>query len=81
MRHARKDYERFQDPENKIPKNEPVFILRGQDMFASDLLRVYALMLEESEQGYTKEEINLIKDWAKEMDSWKTKKYPDFPTK
>lgn len=26
MLHARDDYNRIQDPENKIPENEPVFI-------------------------------------------------------
>lgn len=27
MLHARKDYMRIQDPENKIPQDEPVFLL------------------------------------------------------
>ena len=31
MRHARTDYERFQDPERLIPDDEPVFLIRGQD--------------------------------------------------
>jgi hypothetical protein len=42
MLHARKDYMRIQDPENKIPQDEPVFLLRGQDMFAPDLLLKWA---------------------------------------
>ena len=32
MKHSREDYDRIQDPENKIPKDEPVFLLRGQDI-------------------------------------------------
>jgi hypothetical protein len=34
MKHARSDYNRIQDPENKIPADEPVFLLRGQDIYA-----------------------------------------------
>ncbi len=34
MKHAREDYNRIQDPENIIPENEPVFLLRGQDICA-----------------------------------------------
>lgn len=32
MRHARKDYNRIQDPLGKIPNDEPVFLIRGQDI-------------------------------------------------
>lgn len=42
MLHQRDDYNRTQDPENKIPKNEPVFLLRAQDKFAPDMLLQYA---------------------------------------
>ena len=45
MLHAREDYMRIQDPENKIPKNEPVFLLRGQDKFAPELLLRWAAKL------------------------------------
>lgn len=34
MKHARADYDRIQDPAGKIPDNEPVFLLRGQDISA-----------------------------------------------
>jgi hypothetical protein len=34
MKHARPDYNRIQDPENLIPENEPVFLLRGKDVAA-----------------------------------------------
>jgi len=42
MKHAREDYNRFQDPENKIPVDEPVFLLRGQDIMAPMTLRHWA---------------------------------------
>ncbi len=31
MIHARKDYDHIQDPSGKIPLDEPVFLVRGQD--------------------------------------------------
>lgn len=45
MIHARKDYNRIQDPEGIIPENEPVFLLRGQDKFAPELLLRWASKL------------------------------------
>jgi hypothetical protein len=31
MKHARKDYNRIQDPEKKIGETEPVFLIRAKD--------------------------------------------------
>ena len=46
MRHAREDYNnRIVDLENKIPKDEPVFLLRGQDVLAPGLLLEWAKQL------------------------------------
>lgn len=42
MLHARRDYDRFQDPDEKIPMNEPVMLFRGQDKLVPNLLRIYA---------------------------------------
>jgi len=42
MKHAREDYNRIQDPENKIGEDEPVFLLRAQDVSAPDTLRFWA---------------------------------------
>lgn len=42
MKHAREDYNRIQDPAGLIPEDEPVFLLRGQDMFAPSLVREWA---------------------------------------
>lgn len=46
MVHARKDYDRFQDPENKIPEDEPVMLFRAQDRHFVSVLKYYADLLE-----------------------------------
>lgn len=46
MKHARKDYDRIQDPLNLIPVSEPVFLLRGQDVCAVDMLAHYCNLLQ-----------------------------------
>lgn len=42
MHHLRLDYNRIQDPEGKIGKDEPVFLIRGQDKCAPAAIRAYA---------------------------------------
>ncbi len=42
MKHARPDYNRIQDPAGLIPQDEPVFLLRGQDALAPQVVRFYA---------------------------------------
>lgn len=42
MLHAREDYNRIQDPEGKIGADEPVFLLRAQDISAPSTLRYWA---------------------------------------
>ena len=46
MKHARPDYDRIQDPAGLIPDDEPVFLLRGQDMAAPETVEVWALKVE-----------------------------------
>lgn len=49
MKHARRDYDRIQDPGytdhkgilHKIPDDEPVFLIRAQDICAIPMLRYY----------------------------------------
>lgn len=48
MIHAREDYNHIQDPSGKIPEDEPVFLLRGQDKFAPALLCEWAKQLMEA---------------------------------
>ncbi len=77
MRHARPDYDRFQDPLNKIPQDEPVFLLRGQDRFAAETVRHYATLVGNS----TEVNLDLVRavtqlaDW---MDAWPKHKSPDL---
>lgn len=42
MIHARKDYDRIQDPAGIIPADEPVFLLRGRDICAPGTIRAWA---------------------------------------
>lgn len=41
MRHFRADYNRIQDPENKIGEDEPVFLIRAQDERMVPILTAY----------------------------------------
>lgn len=41
MKHARADYDRFQDPAGLIPEDEPVMLFRAQDKHFEDVLRFY----------------------------------------
>ena len=48
MRFTREDYnQRIIDKAGKIPLDEPVFLLRAQDVYAPSTLRYYAKLLEE----------------------------------
>ena len=44
MIHARRDYNRIQDPDNKIPEDEPVFLLRAQDQVAAEVVRIWIVL-------------------------------------
>ena len=78
MRHAREDYARIQDPSGKIPEDEPVFLLRGQDPLAAKAVAYYCRMLEQA--GADKMMIALIRDQVKIMHAWTPKKtLPDLP--
>ena len=43
MKHARPDYDRIQDPSGKIGGDEPVFLLRAQDISAPEAVRAWAV--------------------------------------
>jgi hypothetical protein len=44
--HARKDYDRIQDPAGLIPVDEPVFLLRGTDPASPMVVATWANMVE-----------------------------------
>ena len=49
MKHAREDYDRFQDPANIIPKDEPVMLFRAQDRHFINVLKHYQVLLESAD--------------------------------
>jgi hypothetical protein len=71
MKHARPDYDRIQDPSGKIPTDEPVFLLRGQDKTAATTVRLWARMQKDPELA------RLAMEQADAMDLWPVKKDAD----
>ena len=76
MKHAREDYAHIVDPTGKIPADEPVFIIRGQDVNASAALDFYAHLAEFS--GASPELIASVHKQAQAMRDWQVKKVPDL---
>lgn len=59
----------------KVPADEPVFVLRGQDILASHFVKRWASMLEDMNGPLAKiAEAKLV---ALEMKRWKPRKIPD----
>lgn len=70
MKHARSDYDRIQDPANIIPWDEPVFLLRGQDLSAPETLRFWAMQNEINGgdiylSELAMEQANAMEEWQK----------------
>ena len=75
MIHAREDYNRIQDPWERIPKNEPVFLFRAQDRWAWIVVLVYAVI------NYVvgnREVADTSFKWVERMREWPVKKEPDL---
>lgn len=79
MKHARPDYNRIQDPANKIPTDEPVFLIRGQDRFGWVVVALYAIIV--YLLGQDKELTRMALKQAVEMAAWKKKQEPDYRKK
>jgi hypothetical protein len=77
MLHARKDYNRIQDPAGLIPADEPVFLLRAQDEVAARTVRYWAMALEA--RGGDPVIVEAARRQAQRMDAWPVKKMPDLP--
>ena len=77
MKHAREDYNRFQDPEGKIPEDEPVFLIRGQDKASVEAVRYWADA--NDKHGGDPEASRLARNHADRMEAWPTKKPCDLP--
>ena len=77
MLHARSDYNRIQDPENKIPVDMPVFLLLGKDKHASKTVRFWADEVEKD--GGDPEIVRIAREHADKMDALLDHKQPDLP--
>jgi hypothetical protein len=84
MRHAREDYNRFQDPENLIPDEEPVFLLRARDRYAAQAVLLYAdnILHDELATPGARAIAQRAMEWANEMRLYGVEhgvEYPDMP--
>ncbi len=80
MKHARKDYDRIQDPENKIPEDEPVFLIRAQDVTAPEVVKYWAAKAKWS--GAAQDIVHAAEAHAGRMVEWQREhgmKIPDMP--
>ncbi|MCK9435723.1 MAG: hypothetical protein M0Q12_00780 [Synergistaceae bacterium] len=80
MIHARKDYNRIQDPEHKIPDDEPVFLIRGQDIVAPEVVRQWAFRARKA--GAKELIVEAALQQAEAMERWQRthlRKIPDMP--
>ena len=73
---ARDDYNHIQDPHNKIPEDEPVFLLRAQDVLAEEVIRYWAQLNED--QGGDPRLTVAARSQAKKMAAWPKKKMADL---
>lgn len=62
-----------------IPDDEPVFLLRGQDIFAATTVRHWASLV--VSKGGDPEIARVAREHADKMDAWLKKKAPDLPSK
>lgn len=80
MKHARPDYDRIQDPEHKIPEDEPVFLLRAQDMNAPATVLYWVTLAQKN--GASDDILDAACDQSDRMRNWQAKhgrKIPDMP--
>ena len=67
MLHARPDYARIQDPEGKIGVDEPVFLIRAQDITAPNTVRKWAAMQKDPLIfALAMKHANAMEDWQRE---------------
>lgn len=79
MKHMRDDYSRIQDPEGKIPEDEPVFLLRAQDICAPGTVNRWIQLAKDA--GASKEIIQAARRQYFAMCDWQvehTSKVPDM---
>ena len=79
MLHARKDYNDLKQLEKKIPQEEPVFLIRGQDLAGAETLRFWAR--KNLEVGGDSELSFLAEAHALRMERWHLHKTADMKHK
>lgn len=81
MKHARDDDSRIQDPAGLIPADEPVFLIRGQDLAGPATLREWCHLARD--HGASDAIIDKVLAQARAMEEWQrsvARKVPDLPT-
>lgn len=69
MKHARSDYDAIQDPRpNGIPEDEPVFVIRAQDIVGPGTVRDWAARAER--EGVSDEVVEAVRRHADAMVEW-----------
>ena len=68
MKHSRPDYDRIQDPAGLIPEDEPVFLLRAQDITAPDVLDHWVMLARDA--GADPKIVDQAKSQAQAMWDW-----------
>ena len=79
MKHARVDYDHIQDSTGKIPEDEPVFLIRGQDVSGAAAVRHWAAL--NIANGGDESLTDAAVAHADLMDAWPIKKPADGPSK
>jgi len=72
--------DRIIDTEDLIPDDEPVFLIRAQDILSGDIVREYATRYEgiSNQLGMdNSEKVKSIRKHSRLMDEWKKKKLAD----
>ena len=80
MIHARKDYQRLQDPAGLIPEDEPVFLIRAQDVVGPRTVQLWADCAEGA--GADARIVAHARKHAEAMSAYQTShccKIPDMP--
>lgn len=80
MKHSREDYNRIQDPAGLIPENEPVFLIRGQDVAGPHAVRAWAAYAKLC--GAKQDIVDAANVQARKMENWHKehlRKVPDIP--
>lgn len=80
MIHARKDYDRIQDPAGLIPEDEPVFLIRGKDKVAAAAVEKWADLAES--EGADPEIVSTARKHAEVIRAYQARmgsQIPDMP--